>query len=358
MFGIALRRVTPTSPGSSCPTTGSGTRCARTTRRRASPSCSRTTPPPDERPASPDRAPGGDPTSSSGPTGTSEARLRDQTDEGAQVLRREVVIGGGPWPDDDETMILNMGPEHPSTHGVLRIMLELDGETILRSKPASSATSTLGWRRPARSSPTCRAGTNVTRMDYLARCRTSSSTRLAVERLLDLEVPPRAVVDADDARRADPRTASHLLFQATNGMDVGAVSMMLYGWRRRGDDAAPAREDHRFAHEPQLHPPRWPGCRSAPGLGGGHAGGVRSGRAGRAGVRRRCSPRTRSSGRAPRRRRLHQRRGGDRPRHHRADPALHRLPMGPAQGPAVPGLRRGRLRRRVRRRTATATTGS
>jgi NADH-quinone oxidoreductase subunit D len=61
--------------------------------------------------------------------------MRSQTDEGAQVMRREVVVGGGPWPDDDETMIVNMGPQHPSTHGVLRVMLELDGETVVRLKP-------------------------------------------------------------------------------------------------------------------------------------------------------------------------------------------------------------------------------
>ena len=72
-----------------------------------------------------------------------EERLERQTDEGAQELRsptrtREVVIaGGGMWPEDElgDTMIINMGPQHPSTHGVLRLMMELDGEDVLRIKP-------------------------------------------------------------------------------------------------------------------------------------------------------------------------------------------------------------------------------
>ena len=74
---------------------------------------------------------------------TEHDRLERQTDEGAQELRpqrrvQEVVLtGGGMWPEDelDDTMIINMGPQHPSTHGVLRLMLELQGETVLRCKP-------------------------------------------------------------------------------------------------------------------------------------------------------------------------------------------------------------------------------
>ena len=65
-------------------------------------------------------------------------RLEAQTDEGAQEMhpvQRELVLTGGLWPDESETTIINMGPQHPSTHGVLRVMLELDGETVLRVKP-------------------------------------------------------------------------------------------------------------------------------------------------------------------------------------------------------------------------------
>ena len=59
-------------------------------------------------------------------------------------------------PDEDQTMIINMGPQHPSTHGVLRLMLELQGETVLRCKPIIGYL-TPAWRRPASSSRTCRA---------------------------------------------------------------------------------------------------------------------------------------------------------------------------------------------------------
>ena len=67
-----------------------------------------------------------------------EARLERQTDEGAQELRsrsREIVMSGGTWPVDElgDTMVINMGPQHPSTHGVLRIMMELDSEEVVRA---------------------------------------------------------------------------------------------------------------------------------------------------------------------------------------------------------------------------------
>jgi NADH-quinone oxidoreductase subunit D len=161
-----------------------------------------------------------------------EATLEAQTDEGAQLLQpREVVVGGGPWPESDETMIVNMGPQHPSTHGVLRVMLELDGETVLRSKPVVGYLHT-GMEKTAEELTYVQGATNVTRMDYLAPLSNELVWSLAVEQLLDLEIPPRAtwirmlLVELT-------RMASHLLFQATNGMDIGAVSMLVYGWRDR-----------------------------------------------------------------------------------------------------------------------------
>ena len=163
-----------------------------------------------------------------------EQRLEAQTDEGAQQMtatRGEVVGGGVLWPEADDTMILNMGPNHPSTHGVLRIMLELDGETILRSKPVIGYLHT-GMEKTGEELTYVQGGTNVTRMDYVAPLSNELVYCMAVERLLDIEVPPRAtwmrmmLVELQ-------RIASHLLFQATNGMDVGAVSMLLYGWRER-----------------------------------------------------------------------------------------------------------------------------
>ncbi len=164
-------------------------------------------------------------------------RLERQTDEGAQELRRgterELVLTGAQWPepDADETMIINMGPQHPSTHGVLRIMMELDGETLVRSKAVIGYLHT-GMEKTAEELMYIQGSTNVTRMDYASPLGNELVFSLATERLLDIEVPDRAqwirmlLVELN-------RISSHLLFQATNGMDLGAVSMMLFGWRER-----------------------------------------------------------------------------------------------------------------------------
>src|SRR5262245_48424555 len=168
-----------------------------------------------------------------------ERRLEAQTDEGRQQLRpltgesrsQELVLTGGPWPDVDDTMILNMGPQHPSTHGVLRIMMELDGEIVLRAKPVIGYLHT-GMEKSGEAIAEVRGSTNVTRMDYASPLSNELLFSMAVERLLDLELPERAtwirmlLVELN-------RMSSHLLFQATNGMDLGAVSMMIYGWRER-----------------------------------------------------------------------------------------------------------------------------
>src|SRR5689334_4580056 len=166
-----------------------------------------------------------------------EEWLQRQTDEGAQELRRrsrELVLTGGQWPegqDEGDTMIINMGPQHPSTHGVLRLMLELDGETVLQVKPVIGYLHT-GMEKTGEELTYAQGSTNVTRMDYAAPLSNELVFSLAVERLLDLELPPRAtwirmlMVELN-------RISSHLLFMATNGMDIGAVSMMIYGWRER-----------------------------------------------------------------------------------------------------------------------------
>jgi len=121
-----------------------------------------------------------------------EATLYAETSEGAQELlprqevgdvdlRRETGAvlrlpeGNYINPDDidierrdDETMIINMGPQHPSTHGVLRLMLELDGETVLRTKPIIGYLHT-GMEKTAEELTYVQGSTNVTRMDYLSR---------------------------------------------------------------------------------------------------------------------------------------------------------------------------------------------
>src|SRR3954451_16085406 len=132
---------------------------------------------------------------------------------------------------EDDTMIINMGPQHPSTHGVLRLMLELDGETVLRTKPVIGYLHT-GMEKTGEMLTYTQGGTNVTRMDYLSPLHNEMVFSMAVEQLLGIEVPERAVWIRMLLAELN-RVSSHLLFMATNGMDVGAISMMIYGWRER-----------------------------------------------------------------------------------------------------------------------------
>ena len=136
-------------------------------------------------------------------------------------------------PEDDQTMVINMGPQHPSTHGVLRLMLELQGETVLRCKPIIGYLHT-GMEKTGEQLTFMQGGTNVTRMDYLSPLNNELFFSLATEKLLgiDGEIPERAVWMRMLLSELN-RMSSHLLFMATNGMDLGAVSMMIYGWRER-----------------------------------------------------------------------------------------------------------------------------
>ena len=172
--------------------------------------------------------------------------MRPRRELGAKELLREVgavlrlsekeaaALGEVPAdPDEDQTMIINMGPQHPSTHGVLRLMLELQGETVLRCKPIIGYLHT-GMEKTGESLTYLQGGTNVTRMDYLSPLNNELVFSLAVEKLLgiDGDIPERAVWMRMLLSEMN-RISSHLLFLATNGMDLGAVSMMLYGWRER-----------------------------------------------------------------------------------------------------------------------------
>ena len=131
----------------------------------------------------------------------------------------------------DERMILNMGPAHPSTHGVLRLLLEMEGETVLRSKPIIGYLHT-GMEKTGENLTFLQGPTNVTRMDYASPLFSELVFALATEQLLGIEVPERATWIRMLMCELN-RVASHLLFQATTGMDLGAVSMMIYGWRER-----------------------------------------------------------------------------------------------------------------------------
>jgi NADH-quinone oxidoreductase subunit D len=165
-----------------------------------------------------------------------DPRLTQQTDEGAQELQptRDLVVTGGPWPEvegEGDTMIINMGPQHPSTHGVLRLMLELDAETVVRAKPVVGYLHT-GMEKTGEELTYVQGATNVTRMDYASPLSNELVFSMAVEQLLDIEVPPRATWIRMYLNELN-RIASHLLWQATNGLDMGALSMIVYGWRER-----------------------------------------------------------------------------------------------------------------------------
>ena len=135
--------------------------------------------------------------------------------------------------DEEQTMLINMGPQHPSTHGVLRLMLELQGEKVLRCKPIIGYLHT-GMEKQGEELTYMQGGTNVTRMDYASPLNNELVFSLAVEKLLgiDGDIPERATWMRMLLSELN-RMSSHLLFMATNGMDMGAVSMMIYGWRER-----------------------------------------------------------------------------------------------------------------------------
>jgi NADH-quinone oxidoreductase subunit D len=132
---------------------------------------------------------------------------------------------------DDQTMIINMGPQHPSTHGVLRLMLELDGETVLRTKPVIGYLHT-GMEKTGEELTYVQGSTNVTRMDYLSPLTNELVFSMATEALLGVELPPRATWIRMLMSELN-RVSSHLMWMATNGMDLGSTSMMIYGFRER-----------------------------------------------------------------------------------------------------------------------------
>ena len=172
-------------------------------------------------------AEGDGPDSDDGPGSADSGESPDGSDGpgDAESLDESDGPGGG------ERVLLNMGPSHPSTHGVLRLMLELEGETVLRSKPVIGYLHT-GMEKTGEELTYLQGGTNVTRMDYASPLFTELAFSLAAERLLEVEVPERAVWIRMLMCELN-RVSSHLLFMATNGMDLGAVSMMIYGWRER-----------------------------------------------------------------------------------------------------------------------------
>ena len=131
----------------------------------------------------------------------------------------------------DERMVINMGPVHPSTHGVLRLLLELDGERVTKCLPIIGYLHT-GMEKECEDQNWRGAVTIVTRMDYLAPLFNEQAYALAVESLLGIEVPPRGKYIRTMLAELN-RLSSHLVWFGTQGLDMGAMSAMFYGFRER-----------------------------------------------------------------------------------------------------------------------------
>src|SRR6201988_3538226 len=130
-----------------------------------------------------------------------------------------------------KTMVLNMGPQHPSTHGVLRVLLELDGENVVTAVPDLGYLHT-GIEKSCEDKTYSQAITLTDRIDYLNPLGNNLVYCLAVEKLLNLEIPKRAqyirvmMVELQ-------RISSHLVWLGTHALDMGAMSVMLYCFRER-----------------------------------------------------------------------------------------------------------------------------
>jgi len=136
-------------------------------------------------------------------------------------------------PGAPRRMVLNMGPQHPSTHGVLRVILELDGEIVTRAQPdigylhtgIEKQAEALGWQQVV---------TITDRMDYLANLSNNLAYALSVEKLLGLEIPPKAqwmrVLLAELSR-----INSHVVWLGTHALDLGAMTVSFYCFRERED---------------------------------------------------------------------------------------------------------------------------
>src|SRR4030081_3843645 len=134
-------------------------------------------------------------------------------------------------PGQDRTMILNMGPQHPSTHGVLRVLLEIDGETVVRIMPDIGFLHT-GIEKTCEAKFYQQVVPLTDRIDYLCPLTNNLCYVLAVEKLLGLEIPPKAQwlrVLLNELTRIN----SHLVWLGTHAMDIGALTVFLYCFRER-----------------------------------------------------------------------------------------------------------------------------
>ncbi|SFA98682.1 NADH dehydrogenase subunit D [Amycolatopsis marina] len=165
-------------------------------------------------------------------TGAADYAESRETTEG-----RIYTVSGGDWDDvigdaeHDERMIINMGPQHPSTHGVLRLVLEMEGETVTQLRSVIGYLHT-GIEKNVEYRNWTQGVTFVTRMDYLAPLSNEMAYCLAVEKLLGIEVPRRAALLRVLLLEIN-RIASHMVYIATGGMELGATTAMTLGFRER-----------------------------------------------------------------------------------------------------------------------------
>ncbi|ASR33991.1 NADH dehydrogenase subunit D [Prauserella marina] len=168
------------------------------------------------------------------PEGSASAQYAEhrETTEG-----RVYTVSGGDWDDvlsdatHDERMVINMGPQHPSTHGVLRLVLEMEGETVTQLRSVIGYLHT-GIEKNCEYRTWTQGVTFVTRMDYLAPLSNEMGYCLAVEKLLGIEVPRRAQLLRVLLLELN-RIASHFVYIATGGMELGATTAMTLGFRER-----------------------------------------------------------------------------------------------------------------------------
>jgi NADH-quinone oxidoreductase subunit D len=164
----------------------------------------------------------------------------DRTDNGDAVF----TVGGQDWDElvdaasdahqaGAERIVVNMGPQHPSTHGVLRLILEIEGETVTEARCGIGYLHT-GIEKNLEYRNWTQGVTFVTRMDYLSPFFNEVAYCLGVEKLLDItdEIPERATVVRVLLMELN-RISSHLVALATGGMELGAITPMLFGFRER-----------------------------------------------------------------------------------------------------------------------------
>ena len=164
-----------------------------------------------------------------------------QAEERETTEGRVFTVTGGDWDElaetvgkaDDERIVVNMGPQHPSTHGVLRLILEIDGETVTEARCGIGYLHT-GIEKNMEFRTWTQGSTFVTRMDYLTPFFNETAYCLAVEKLLGItdEIPDRATVIRVMLMELN-RISSHLVCIATGGMELGATTIMIYGFRDR-----------------------------------------------------------------------------------------------------------------------------